>query len=46
MGVLMALVAASNDVRAIAIKAQQNGGKREFEKVLMSPEERFEKSLQ
>jgi hypothetical protein len=34
------MVAASVDVRAIAEKAEQNGGKAEFGRVLMSPEER------
>ncbi|KAK2446993.1 hypothetical protein P8452_11399 [Trifolium repens] len=41
----MALVAASNDVRAIDKKAQQNVGKTEFGKVPMSPKKRFGKGL-
>jgi hypothetical protein len=45
LGVIMALVAASNYVRVIAKKAQQNGGKAEFGKVLMSPEEMFGKGM-
>jgi hypothetical protein len=45
LGVLMALVAASNDVRAIDKKAQQNVGKTEFGKVPMSPKKRFGKGL-
>jgi hypothetical protein len=46
LGVLMALVVASNYVCAIAKKAQQNGGKAKFGKVLISHEERFGEGLQ
>jgi hypothetical protein len=40
------MVAASDDVRAIAEKAEQNGGKAKFGKVLISHEERFGEGLQ